>query len=119
MASHLRNRLRNLTYSRLCGWLVHWPLLAFGAAAFRLSGRTPWVSYWSMRRLYCMSRGRSNGWLVRRLAVPGRSRAADKSSAQHVDELNGDGYARLGVLLTSRECAELRAFAMSVPARPI
>jgi hypothetical protein len=119
MASRLMNRLRDLTYSPLCGWLVHWPLLAFGAAAFRLSGRTPWLSYWSMRRLYCMSRGRSNHWLARRLAVPRRGKTADEVEARHVDELNRNGYARLGVRLSPQECAELRSFAMSVPARPI
>ena len=66
----MRALLHDLSYRRPFAWAVLWPVLWLGVAAFRITGRTPWLSYWAMRRLYCVTRGRSNEWLARTLGTP-------------------------------------------------
>ncbi len=120
--------MRDLSYTRACGWLVHWPLLALGVLAFRVTGKTPWPSYWAMRRLYCITRGRSNRWLARLLGqrstlaldgpgVLGQMETSDFASC--VAALKRDGFVILGPLLSAAECDELRAFALATPAKLI
>lgn len=116
--------MRDLTYTRACGWLVHWPLLALGVLAFRMTGKTPWLSYWAMRRLYCITRGRSNRMLARMLGQPspvatdgsgvlGQMNAADLGSC--VAALERDGFVVFGPLLSAAECDELISFALATP----
>lgn len=116
--------MRDLSYTRACGWLVHWPLLALGVLVFRATGKTPWPSYWAMRRLYCITRGRSNRLLVRLLGktstvatewpgVLGHLPHAELSS--RITDLERDGFVVLGSLLSEAECDELTAFALATP----
>lgn len=45
-------KFRKLTHSNLFAYLFHYPSVFFGILAFTLTRKTPWVSYWSMRKLY-------------------------------------------------------------------
>ena len=121
--------LKNLTYSRNVAWLLLWPLLVTGVLVFRATGVTPWLSYWSMRRLYCITRGRSNQWLARVLGcAPGFENRVDGLLRRAADTMDTDtftqgverdGFAVLGVLLTDAECDQLIEFAHRTPARLI
>ena len=116
--------MRDLTYSRACAWVVHWPLLALGVLVFRVTGKTPWLSYWAMRRLYCTTRGRSNRLLARWLAEPaavamGNSPAPGGIGTANLEStvasLERDGFVLLGSLLSPADCDELVAFALATP----
>jgi hypothetical protein len=119
--------LNDLTYSRLFAWCVHWPLLVAGAVVFRLTRRTPWLSYWSMRRLYCITRGDSNRWLTRILghapvvpAAQGGGVLGDMppgTRATAIDQLHRDGFVVLGQLLGEADLAGLVGLARATPAR--
>jgi len=120
--------LNDLTYSRPFAWLVHWPLLVAGVVVFRLTGRTPWPSYWSMRRLYCITQGRSNRLLTRMLARSARapvSAATDGTLADMtarerdaaVERLRQDGFIVLGRRLDDEEIESLVEFARTTPAQ--
>jgi hypothetical protein len=118
---NLMQWLRDLSYTRACAWLVHWPLLALGVLVFHVTGKTPWPSYWAMRRLYCITHGRSNQMLARLLAKPStvadepgvlrRMEAAQLKSC--VATLERDGFVVLGPLLSAAECDELISFALA------
>lgn len=125
----MRALLIELTYRRPFAWLVLWPALAFGVVWFRATGRTPWLSYWAMRRLYCVTRGASNRWLTRRLArfptaAPrvGAGLIADRST-KHIDDLvevlRRDGFVVIGPALSAQQTASLVDFALATPARLI
>ena len=116
--------IRDLTYSRVCGWLVHWPLLTLGVLVFRVTGKTPWLSYWAMRRLYCITRGRSNRLLARWLAKPASGGVDSSGFLGHMAltdfrssaiALERDGFVLLGPLLSAAECDELTTFALATP----
>ena len=119
--------LIDLTYTRPFSWLVLWPALAIGVVMFRLSGRTPWFAYWAMRRLYCITRGRSNRWLVRRLGVAAhRDEGASDGVLGGLDHnarrdalarLRSDGFALPGARLAEADIAGLVEFALATPAR--
>lgn len=119
--------VRELTYSRPFAWLVLWPALWVGVIVFRRTGRTPWFAYWAMRRLYCITRGRSNRWLVRLLAAPPEAPSlpvtgllaavgqAERDAA--LDSLRRDGFVVLGRRLTDAQIDSLIDFALRTPAR--
>lgn len=119
--------IEKLSYSTPFAWFVHWPLLLFGIAAFRLTGATPWLSYWSMRRLYCVTRGRSNRWLARQLGrAPSKGvrdsagLLSDLSEADRdavVEDLHRDGFRLLGKRLADKDIESLVEFARTTPAR--
>ncbi len=121
------SRTLQWTYSRWFAWLVLWPTLWVGTIVFRFTGRTPWLAYWSMRRLYCITRGRSNHWLVRRLAVPAHRPSgflqgvlAELGPSRWetvLGSLRRDGYAVIGPALSSAQIESLVAFARATPAR--
>lgn len=116
----MKELVKELTYASWFAWLVHWPSVALGMLAFRLTGRTPWLAYWSMRRLYCVTRGRSNQWLARALQSPPVPEAtpagllapmAQRERQDQLARLRADGHAVLGRLLPQAACDALRAFA--------
>lgn len=119
--------LRELTYRRSFAWAVLWPGLWLGVVFFRSARRTPWFAYWAMRRLYCITRGRSNLWLSRQLGVPaafakvsaggllGDLDQRERDAA--LDALNRDGFAVLGRRLTDLQIERLVAFSRATPAR--
>lgn len=119
--------VRELTYSRPFAWFVLWPALWVGVVFFQRTGRTPWFAYWAMRRLYCITRGRSNRWLVRLLAAPPEASSspvagllatvgeAERHAA--LDALRRDGFVVLGRRLTDAQIESLIQFARSTPAR--
>ncbi len=127
--------IRELTYGKLFSWVVLWPALWFGLVVYRATGRTPWFSYWAMRRLYCITRGRSNAWLSRRLgrAVPAVARPSQseatapetgvlasqsqKERTEALAQLERDGFVLLGHRLSEAEVSSLVQFASSVSAR--
>ena len=121
--------LHDLSYRRPFAWAVLWPLLWLGVAVFRVTGRTPWLSYWAMRRLYCVTRGRSNQWLARTLGAPVAvgSASADGVLASmngahrdaSLDALRRDGFAVLGTYLRQAQIDSLVDFARATPARLI
>lgn len=123
----MRALARELTYSLPFAWLVLWPALWVGVIVFRRSGRTPWLAYWAMRRLYCITRGRSNRRLVRLLAVPPEAAAppvtgllstmTESERDAVVDALRRDGFVVLGRRLTDAQIESLTEFARSTPAR--
>lgn len=120
--------LNDLTYSRLFAWFVHWPLLLAGVVVFQFSGRTPWAAYWSMRRLYCVTRGRSNRSLVRMLArIDDREPPATTAGvladlgqaafAAAVETIRHDGFVVLGQRLSKADIESVIEFARTTPAR--
>ncbi|MCS6910284.1 MAG: phytanoyl-CoA dioxygenase family protein [Anaerolineales bacterium] len=119
--------LRAITYSRPFGWVVLWPALWLGVFWFKRTKWTPWLSYWAMRRLYCITRGRSNQWIKKRLAAPAEKGScsatgllAGMSPAEReaaVDTLRREGFVVLGNYLTEAQITSLIAFAQQVPAR--
>lgn len=125
----MKTLVRELTYSRPFAWFVLWPALWVGVVVFRRTGRTPWFAYWAMRRLYCITRGRSNRWLVRLLAAPPEAASpsvagllatvgeAERDAA--LDSLRRDGFVVLGRRLTDAQIESLIEFARSTPARLI
>jgi len=124
----VRHVVDELTYTKAFGWLVLWPLLVLGVAVYRVSGATPWISYWAMRRLYCSTRGRSNDWLVRRLGKAptaavsrpqGPRLLAETEIQGALDDLSRDGFHVLPVRLSSEQCDALTELATSLPGRLI
>lgn len=123
----MKSLLRELTYSRPFAWLYLWPALWLGVAVFRLTRRTPWFAYWAMRRLYCVTRGRSNRWLVRQLAsppasgpVPNSGLLSDVGARERdtaLENLRSDGFVVLGRRLSDRQIDSLIEFARTTPAR--
>jgi hypothetical protein len=121
--------VRELTYSRPFAWFILWPALWAGLVVFRSTGRTPWLAYWAMRRLYCITRGRSNLRLVRLLAAPPApvlppvtgllSTFTDADRDAALDALRRDGFVVLGRRLTDAQVASLTEFARTTPARLI
>jgi hypothetical protein len=120
--------LRALSYAWPLAVLVYGPLLVFGALLYRLGGATPWISYVAMRRLYCITRGRSNRWLgsllrrpAARPATPGGLLGAldDSGYAERVRGLEANGFEVLGHLLSDADCDSLVALALATPANLI
>ena len=83
-----------------------------------------------MRRLYCVTQGRSNRWLVRRLGKRAVASSGPSTQGQlsempeHeldgiVNDIKRDGYRVLGQRLSERDVESLVSFAGSIPARPI
>lgn len=115
-----------LTYSKLAAWTVLWPFVGFGVVVFRWFGRTPWISYWAMRRLACSTEGRSNAWLGRRLGRPptqpngfreGVFSLDDSQVGAAVAGLVADGFSVLPLQLSAEHCDELAELALTAPAR--
>lgn len=123
----MKEWIERYTYSKPFSLLVHWPLLIFGVVAFRLTGSTPWLAYWSMRRLYCVTHGRSNRWLVRRLgrkpaegarAAGGvLSNLSEAKRVAVVESLQQNGFHVLGQQLSQNDVHSLVSFARTTPAR--
>ncbi|MFZ5540466.1 MAG: phytanoyl-CoA dioxygenase family protein [Pseudomonadota bacterium] len=123
----MRTLVRELTYSRPFAWFVLFPALWAGVVVFNRTGRTPWFAYWAMRRLYCITRGRSNRWLVRRLASPPAgvgspvtgvlSGLGEAERDGALTALRRDGFVVLGRRLTDAQIESLIEFARSTPAR--
>lgn len=123
----MKRALNELTYAKPFAWLVLWPALWLGVLYYRRSMRTPWFSYWAMRRLYCITRGRSNRWLARLLAQPARPPASPTSGLlagmgaserdAALQALRRDGFVVLGRCLTDEQIESLIDFARRTPAR--
>jgi Phytanoyl-CoA dioxygenase (PhyH) len=113
----MAHRLVNdLTYSRWFAWLVHYPAVYIGSIVFRSSGRTPWFSYWSMRRLYCITRSRFNrrfSGALERTVEMAETAAVDRNS---LEKLRRDGYVVLPRRLDEATCDALLRLARSTPA---
>ena len=92
----MKSLIKELTYTRWFAWLFHYPAVYFGALVFRRSGSTPWLSFWSMRRLYCATRGRFNRSFSRGLETAVQTAEAPAFDEQALEKLRRDGFAVLG-----------------------
>lgn len=117
-----------MSHWRPLAYALYYPLALSGIAWFRARGATPWPAYSSMRRLYCITGGRSNHVLSRWVEKPAAQPSIGSSSgvlgdmqgdslAAAVDGLNRDGFfvfdQRLGVEL----CDALASLARREPGR--
>jgi hypothetical protein len=100
-------------------------IVSTGAVLFRLTDRTPTMAYQSMRRLYWLTRGRSNRLLSRLL----ERRAAQPQPVsgvlgtlgadalgQAAEHIRRDGYYVFPTKLSPEQCDELAAFARATAA---
>lgn len=110
--------------------ILLWFLFLAGFAAYKLTGRTPPVSYRAMRKLYGATDGRFNDWcleVAQRLRPPPAPGGvsgflgtwSQVEAGRIVEELDRDGIALLRQGLPEPACAALEAYARATPALPL
>lgn len=121
--------LESLLRSRLVAYLLYYPLAFWGIAWFRARGSTPWAAYSSMRRLYCLTLGRSNSVLSPWVEKPPGPREAHQSTPAAVlpltereldaavEALGRDGFHLFGPRLEVGLCDALTRLALRTPGR--
>lgn len=54
--------IKKIIHSTAVRWVIHYPAAYLGLIYFALTKKTPWVSYWSMRKIYA---GKGREFLIR------------------------------------------------------
>jgi hypothetical protein len=116
-------KLRALTHSRFFVYLFHYPSLFIGLCLFVLTRKTPWISYWSMRKIYAV-KGPGSIDVFSRFgnAIDYKSRRSqwakksifnytENDVAKFVDTVERDGYCILPFSLPESYVTELTRLA--------
>ncbi len=111
---------------KLTKGLVYLPLFWLGYGYFKLTGRTPHLSYVSFRRLYCLTRGRFTSRLADRISrhtpkirftslegVLGSGEALAAEIGEALQELHREGYHVFRTRLRHDTCEQLLRFAQT------